>query len=126
LFFENKQTHDGESNTSLTEDPDPPDFRGDEDDGRVFKIVAREDAYIVEWDDHSQIELIIREQLRGRHNTGSKSSATRTDPITRTRAGWNNATTGLIARSTNRPVVVATSKSTVSRYAERVDTASVA
>ncbi len=72
--------------------PGPPGFRGNEDDGRVLKGVIRKDAYTVEWGARSRLEIVVGEQLRDRHNSpkavsGWKSSATRTGPTTRTRAG---------------------------------------
>ena len=48
-FFGNKQAYHDESNTSVTEHPDPPGFRGNEDEGRQLKGVIRKDAYTVEW-----------------------------------------------------------------------------
>jgi len=36
-FFENKQAYHDESNTSVTDHPEPPGFRGNEDDGRQLK-----------------------------------------------------------------------------------------
>ena len=44
-FFENKNAYHDDSNTSITEHPEPPGFRGNEDDGRVLKGVVRKDAY---------------------------------------------------------------------------------
>src|SRR6056297_2704519 len=68
-FFENKNAYHDESNTSVTEHPDPPGFRGNEDDGRVLKGVIRKDAYTVEWGDRSRLEIVVGEQLRDRHNS---------------------------------------------------------
>jgi putative transposase len=68
-FFENKkQFHDG-SNTSVTEHPEPPGFRGNEDEGRVLKGVVRKDAYTVEWGECSRLEMVVGEQLRDRHTS---------------------------------------------------------
>ena len=56
-FFENKNAYHDDSNTSVTEHPEPPGFRGNEDDGRVLKGVVRKDAYTVEWGDRSRLEI---------------------------------------------------------------------
>jgi putative transposase len=68
-FFENKKASHDESNTSVTQHPEPPGFRGNEDDGRVLKGVIRKDAYNVEWGDRSRLEMVVGEQLRDRHNS---------------------------------------------------------
>ena len=68
-FFENKKAYHDESNTSVTQHPEPPGFRGNEDDGRVLKGVIRKDAYTIEWGDRSRVEMVVGEQLRDRHNS---------------------------------------------------------
>jgi len=68
-FFENKKAYHDESNTSVTEHPEPPGFRGNEDDGRVLKGVVRKDAYTVEWGDRSRLEIVVGKELRDRHNS---------------------------------------------------------
>jgi putative transposase len=68
-FFQNKNAYHDESNTSVTEHPEPPGFRGNEDDGRVLKGVVRKDAYTVKWGDRSRLEIVVGEQLRDRHNS---------------------------------------------------------
>jgi len=68
-FFENKKAYYDESNRSVTEHPDPPGFRGNEDDGRILKGVVRKDAYTVEWGDRSRLEMVVGKQLRDRHNS---------------------------------------------------------
>ena len=68
-FFENKKKFHDESDTAVTEHPEPPGFRGNEDDGRVLKGVVRKDAYTVEWGDRSRLEIIVGENLRDRHNS---------------------------------------------------------
>ena len=68
-FFENKKAYHDESNTSVTQHPEPPGFRGNEDDGRVLKGVIRKDAYTVEWDDRSRLEMVVGEELRSRHDS---------------------------------------------------------
>jgi len=68
-FFENKKAYHDESNTSVTEHPEPPGFRGNEDDGRVLKGVVRKDAYTVEWSDRSRLEMIVGKELRDKHNS---------------------------------------------------------
>ncbi|MWV41963.1 RNA-guided endonuclease TnpB family protein [Natrialba sp. INN-245] len=68
-FFTLKDQYHDESNTSVTEHPEPPGFRGNEDDGRVLKGVIRKDAYTVEWGARSRLETVVGEQLRDRHNS---------------------------------------------------------
>ena len=68
-FFTLKDQYHDESNTSVTEHPEPPGFRGNEDDGRVLKGVVRKDAYTVRWGDRSRLEFVVGEQLRDRHNS---------------------------------------------------------
>ncbi|XGI84610.1 RNA-guided endonuclease InsQ/TnpB family protein [Halorutilales archaeon Cl-col2-1] len=68
-FFENKKAYHDESNTSVTEHPEPPGFRGNEDDGRVLKGVVRKDAYTVEWGDRSRLEMVVGKELRDKHNS---------------------------------------------------------
>jgi len=68
-FFTLKDQYYDESNTSVTEHPEPPCFRGNEDDGRVLKGVVRKDAYTVEWGDCSRLEMVVGKELRDRHNS---------------------------------------------------------
>ena len=68
-FFDKKKKFHDESNASVTEHPEPPGFRGNEDDGRVLKGVVRKDAYSVEWGDRSRLEMVVGETLRDRHNS---------------------------------------------------------
>ncbi|MFC7114732.1 RNA-guided endonuclease InsQ/TnpB family protein [Natronoarchaeum sp. GCM10025703] len=68
-FFENKKAYHDESNTSVTEHPEPPGFRGNEDDGRVLKGVVRKDAYSVECGDRSRLEMVVGKELRDKHNS---------------------------------------------------------
>ncbi|MDS0283878.1 RNA-guided endonuclease InsQ/TnpB family protein [Haloarcula onubensis] len=68
-FFTLKDQYHDESNTSVTEHPEPPGFRGNEDDGRVLKGVIRKDAYTVEWGERSRLEIVVGETLRDRHNS---------------------------------------------------------
>ncbi|GAA0297078.1 IS200/IS605 family transposase [Halarchaeum salinum] len=67
-FFRLKDQYHDESNTSVTEHPEPPGFRGNEDDGRVLKGVVRKDAYTVEWGDRSRIEILVGSELKGRYD----------------------------------------------------------
>ena len=68
-FFRTKEKFHDDANTSVTEHPEPPGFRGNEDDGRVLKGVVRKDAYTVEWGDRSRLEMVVGEELRARHNS---------------------------------------------------------
>ena len=67
-FFENKQAYHDESNTSVTEHPDPPGFRGNEDEGRQLKGVIRKDAYTVEWGERSRLEILVGSELKDRYD----------------------------------------------------------
>jgi len=68
-FFKLKEKYHDESNTSVTEHPEPPGFRGNEDDGRVLKGVIRKDDYTLEFGARSRLEIIVGEELRDRHNS---------------------------------------------------------
>ncbi|CQH64677.1 IS1341-type transposase ISH40 (plasmid) [Halobacterium hubeiense] len=61
------QYHD-ESNTSVTEHPNPPGFRGNEDDGRQLRTVIRNDAYTTEWGDRSRLEILVGSKLKDRYD----------------------------------------------------------
>ncbi|MCW8173756.1 transposase [Natrialba swarupiae] len=67
-FFENKKAYHDESNTSITEHPEPPGFRGNEDDGRQLKTVIRNTSYTVEWGDRSRIEILVGSELKDRYD----------------------------------------------------------
>ncbi|MDQ2073077.1 transposase [Haloarcula sp. H-GB4] len=84
-FFKLKDQYHDESNTSVTEHPEPPGFRGlgnrrfpmvgeskirldNEDDGRVLKGVIRNDAYTVEWGDRSRLEILVGSELKDRYD----------------------------------------------------------
>ncbi len=67
-FFESKKAYHDESNTSVTEHPEPPGFRGNEDDGRVAKACPKA-AYTIEWGDRSRLEMVVGKELRDRHNS---------------------------------------------------------
>jgi len=68
LFRLKDQYHDPD-NQQVTEHPEPPGFRGNEDDGRALKGVIRKDAYTVEWGGRSRLEFVVGEQLRGKHSS---------------------------------------------------------
>ncbi|MEF8871307.1 MAG: transposase, partial [Haloarculaceae archaeon] len=68
-FFTLKDQYHDESNTTVTEHPEPPGFRGNKDDGRVLKGVIRKDAYTVEWSERSRLEILVGKELRDRHNS---------------------------------------------------------
>jgi len=67
-FFQNKKKFHDKSDTLITEHPDPPGFRGNEDDGRQLKGVIRNDAYTVEWGDRSRIEILVGSELKDRYD----------------------------------------------------------
>ncbi|TKR25805.1 RNA-guided endonuclease InsQ/TnpB family protein [Natronomonas salsuginis] len=67
-FFDTKNKYDDESNTSVTEHPEPPGFRGNEDDGRQLKGVIRNTSYTVEWGERSRLEILVGSELKDRYN----------------------------------------------------------
>jgi len=67
-FFENKKAYHDESNTSVTEHPRPPGFRGNEDDGRQLKTVIRNTSYTVAWGDRSRLEILVGSELKDRYD----------------------------------------------------------
>jgi putative transposase len=67
-FFENKKAYHDESNTSVTEHPGPPGFRGNKDDGRQLKTVIRNTSYTVEWGDRSRLEILVGSDLKDRYD----------------------------------------------------------
>jgi putative transposase len=80
-FFQNKKKFHDESNTSVTEHPEPPGFRGNEDDGRQLKTVIRNTSYTVEWGDRSRLEILIGSELKDQYDhTGRLRLETAGDP----------------------------------------------
>jgi putative transposase len=67
-FFRLKDQYYDESDTSVTDHPDPPDFRGNEDDGRQLKTVIRNTSYTVEWGDCSRLEILVGRELKDRYD----------------------------------------------------------
>ncbi len=67
-FFRPKDQYHDESNTSVTEHPEPPGFRGNEDDGRQLKTVIRNTSYTVEWGDRSRLEILVGSELKDRYD----------------------------------------------------------
>ncbi|PSP94261.1 transposase, partial [Halobacteriales archaeon QS_4_62_28] len=67
-FFKNKKEYHDDSDTSVTEYPEPPGFRGNEDDGRVLKGVIRNTSYTVEWDERSRLEILVGSELKDRYD----------------------------------------------------------
>jgi len=67
-FFRLKDQYHDESNTSVTEHPEPPGFRGNEDDGRQLKTVIRNTSYTVEWGDRSRLEILVGSDLKDRYD----------------------------------------------------------
>ncbi len=67
-FFRLKEQYHDDSNTSVTEHPEPPGFRGNEDEGRQLKTVIRNDAYTVEWGDRSRLEILVGSELKDRYD----------------------------------------------------------
>jgi len=67
-FFRLKNQYHDESNTSVTEHPEPPGFRGNEDDGRQLKTVIRNTSYTVEWGDRSRLEILVGSDLKDKYD----------------------------------------------------------
>ena len=67
-FFRHKDQYHDDSNTSVTEHPDPPGFRGNEDEGRHLKTVIRNTSYTVEWGDRSRLEILVGQELKDRYD----------------------------------------------------------
>ncbi|SFR87871.1 putative transposase [Halomicrobium zhouii] len=67
-FFRLKDQYHGESNTLVTEHPEPPGFRGNEDDGRQLKTVIRNTSYTVEWGERSRLEILVGSELKDRYD----------------------------------------------------------
>jgi len=67
-FLHLKDQYHDESNTSVTEHPNPPGFRGNEDDGRQLRTVIRNDAYTTEWGDRSRLEILVGSELKDRYD----------------------------------------------------------
>jgi putative transposase len=67
-FFGLKEQYHDESNTSVTDHPEPPGFRGNEDDGRQLKTVIRNTSYTVEWGERSRLEILIGRELKDRYD----------------------------------------------------------
>jgi len=67
-FFGLKEQYHDESNTSVTDHPEPPGFRGNEDEGRVLKTVIRNDAYTIGWSERSRLEILVGRQLKDRYD----------------------------------------------------------
>ncbi|SFR47034.1 MULTISPECIES: RNA-guided endonuclease InsQ/TnpB family protein [Halorubrum] len=67
-FFRLKEQYHDASNTSVTDHPEPPGFRGNEDDGRQLKTVIRNTSYTVEWGDRSRLEILIGSELKDKYD----------------------------------------------------------
>ncbi|WP_207591499.1 RNA-guided endonuclease TnpB family protein [Halomontanus rarus] len=67
-FFETKKQYHDTSNTSVTEHPEPPGFRGNKDEGRQLKTVIRNTSYTIEWGDRSRLEILVGSELKDRYD----------------------------------------------------------
>jgi putative transposase len=67
-FFENKKAYHDESDTSVTEHPEPPGFWGNKDDGRKLHTVIRNTSYTAEWGDRSRLEILVGSDLKDRYD----------------------------------------------------------
>ncbi len=62
-----KDQYYDKSDESITTHPDPPGFRGNQDEGRDLQTVIRNDAYTIEWGNRSRLEILIGKQLKGKY-----------------------------------------------------------
>jgi len=67
-FFRLKEQYHDKANTSVTEHPQPPGFRGNEDDGRKLKTVIRNTSYTVKWGERSRLEILVGTELKDRYD----------------------------------------------------------
>jgi len=67
-FFDTKNKYHDESNTLVTEHPEPPGFRGNDDDGRQLKTVIRNTSYTAEWGERSRLEILVGRALKNRYD----------------------------------------------------------
>ena len=102
-FFRLKDRYYDESNSSVTEHPEPPGFRGNKDDGRELKTVIRNTSYSIEWGDRSRLEILVGSECKTDTTTPaasrSRSLASRTGPTTTNKAASTCGTTMLTAPS---------------------------
>jgi len=67
-FFRTKDKYHDESNTSVTEHPEPPGFWGNKDNGRKLHTVIRNTSYTIEWGDRSRLEILVGSELKDRYD----------------------------------------------------------
>ena len=67
-FFRNKEKYHDDSDTSVTEHPNPPGFWGNKDDGRKLHTVIRNTSYTVEWGNRSRLEILVGKELKDRYD----------------------------------------------------------
>jgi len=67
-FFRLKDQYRDGPNTSVADHPDPPGFRGNDEDGREFETVIRTTSYTVEWGDRSRLEILVGNELTDRYD----------------------------------------------------------
>ncbi|MFC7074600.1 RNA-guided endonuclease InsQ/TnpB family protein [Halovenus rubra] len=67
-FFENKKAYHDDSDTSVTEYPEPPGFWGNKDEGRKLHTVIRNTSYTVEWGERSRLEILVGSELKDRYD----------------------------------------------------------
>ncbi len=67
-FFRNKKKYHDDSDTSVTEHPNPPGFWGNKDDGRKLHTVIRNTSYTVEWGNRSRLEILVGKELKDRYD----------------------------------------------------------
>jgi hypothetical protein len=67
-FFDLKEKYHDDTNSSITEHPEPPGFRGNSEDGRELKTVIRNTSYTVEWGDRSRLEILAGTELKDRYD----------------------------------------------------------
>lgn len=62
-----KKTNDA-TDSSVTDHPSPPGFKGNKDDGRELHTYIRKDAYTVEWGERSRVEILVGRELKDEYD----------------------------------------------------------
>jgi len=69
-FFRLKEQYYDPEDTSITDHPEPPGFRGNSDQGRELRTVIRNDSYTIEQGSRSRIEILVGQELKDEYGLG--------------------------------------------------------
>lgn len=69
-FFRLKEQYYDPEDTSITDHPEPPGFRGNSDEGRELRTVIRNDSYTIEQGNRSRIEILVGQELKDEYGLG--------------------------------------------------------